>query len=148
MATPSLAVKWMSWEPQLRSVLRIMAATTFMMAGTMKLFGFPAGIATKGGTVQLMTQIGLAGILETFGGALLLLGLFTRPVAFLLAGEMAVAYFQVHFRVSFWPTISGGVPAMLYCFLWLYLSAAGAGPWSIDAIRRKWTLGTQRDTMI
>lgn len=138
MTIRSLATKWSSWEPHMRSVLRIVAATMFMMAGTMKLFGFPGGIFPKGGTVQLMTEIGLAGTLETFGGALLLLGLFTRPISFLLAGEMAVAYFQVHFRMSIWPTINGGVPAILYCFLWLYLSAAGGGPWSLDALRRKW----------
>lgn len=72
-----------------------------------------------------------------FGGALLLLGLFTRPVAFLLAGEMAVAYFQFHFPKSFWPTVNGGVSAALYCFIWLYFWAAGAGPWSVDAKRAK-----------
>jgi putative oxidoreductase len=109
----------------------------FMMAGTMKLFAFPAGIPPHGGTVPLISQIGLAGILETFGGTLLLLGLFTRPVAFLLAGEMAMAYFQVHFHQGFWPTMNGGVPAVLYCFLWLFFSAAGAGPWSLDAKRGK-----------
>jgi putative oxidoreductase len=82
-----------------------------------------------------MTQAGLGGFLEAFGGGLLLLGLFTRPVAFILSGEMAVAYFQFHFPQSFWPTINGGVPAALFCFVWLYFSAAGAGPWSLDAKR-------------
>jgi putative oxidoreductase len=105
----------------------------FMLAGTMKLFAFPAGVPPKGGTVVLMSQLGLAAILETFGGGLLLLGLFTRPVAFLLASEMAVAYFQFHFPKGFWPTMNGGVAAALYCFVWLYFSAAGAGPWSLDA---------------
>ena len=77
------------------------------------------------------------GVLETFGGGLLLLGLFTRPVAFILSGEMAVAYFQFHFPKGFWPTMNGGMPAVLYCFLWFYFSAAGAGPWSLDAKRWK-----------
>ncbi|MGI8582044.1 MAG: DoxX family protein [Chitinophagaceae bacterium] len=75
--------------------------------------------------------------METFGGALLFLGLFTRPVAFILAGEMAVAYFQFHHPMSAWPVINNGVPAVLYCFILLYFSAAGAGPWSLDAKWRK-----------
>jgi putative oxidoreductase len=132
-----LIAKWKKLTPYLQSVLRIAAAFTFMLHGTMKLFAFPAGMPPSGGTVRLISQLGLAGILEAFGGALLLLGLFTRPVAFLLAGEMAVAYFQVHFPMGFWPTLTGGELALVYCFLWLYISAAGAGPWSIDAIRRK-----------
>jgi putative oxidoreductase len=132
----TLVSKWSSWSPRLQSVLRIVAAFSFMLAGTMKLFAFPVGVPPSGGTVPLISQIALAGVLETFGGALLLLGLFTRPVAFLLAGEMAVAYLQVHLARGFWPTMNGGVPALLYCFIWLYLSAAGAGPWSLDAKRR------------
>jgi putative oxidoreductase len=84
-----------------------------------------------------MSQIGLGATMEVFGGVLLLLGLFTRPVAFLLAGEMAVAYFQFHFPQGFWPTMNGGVPAVLYCFVWLYYATAGAGPWSLDAKWRK-----------
>jgi putative oxidoreductase len=107
----------------------------FMLAGTMKLFAFPAGIPPHGGTVRLLSQAGLAGVLETLGGGLLLLGLFTRPVAFLLSGEMAVAYFQFHAPRGFWPVLNGGEPAALFCFLWLYFSAAGAGPWSLDARR-------------
>ena len=89
--------------------------------------------------MPLLSQVGIGGLLEVVGGALLLVGLFTRPVAFVLAGEMAVAYFQFHFPKSFWPTVNQGVPAVLYCFVFLYLSAAGAGPWSIDALRRKRT---------
>lgn len=133
MSRPGLVSRWSSSGPQLQSVLRIVAALIFMMSGTMKLFAFPAGIPPDGGTVKLASQMGLGGILETFGGLLLLLGLFTRPVAFVLAGEMAVAYFQFHFPQSFWPVINGGVAAVLYCFLWLFFSAAGAGPWSVDA---------------
>jgi len=128
---------WQSWAPRFKSVLRIMAAFMFITAGTSKLFAFPIGIPPNGGTVPLVSQLGLGACLETFGGALLLLGLFTRPVAFILAGEMAVAYFQFHFPKSFWPTVNQGVPAVLYCFVWLYFSAAGAGPWSLDARRGK-----------
>ena len=137
MTSRNLATQWSSCAPQLRSVLRIVAAFMFILAGTSKLFAFPVGMPPNGATAQLMSEIGLAGILEVFGGGLLLLGWFTRPVAFLLSGEMAVAYFQAHYPKSFWPTVSGGVPAVLYCFLWLYFSAAGAGPWSIDAKRNK-----------
>ncbi len=128
-----------TWADRLRSLLRIVAAVMFMLHGTMKLFAFPAAASKAGGTVTLLSQTGLAGVLETFGGLLLLIGLFTRPVAFVLAGEMAVAYFQVHLPRSFWPTLNGGEPAALYCFLWLYLSIAGAGPWSLDAIRKRRT---------
>jgi putative oxidoreductase len=116
-------------------VLRIVAAFTFLQHGAMKLFAFPIGIPPHGGTVPLLTQAGLGGILELVGGGLLLLGLFTRPVAFLLAGEMAVAYFQFHAPKSLWTTVNGGDPAVLFCFLWLYFSAAGPGPWSLDARR-------------
>ena len=146
MTAPNIVTKWSAWGPRLQSVLRIVAAIMFILAGTVKLFGFPAGVPPNGGTVPLMSEAGVAGILETFGGALLLLGLFTRPVAFLVAGEMAVAYFQYHFPVSFWPVISGGVPAALYCFLWLYFSAAGAGPWSLDAKRARRDSGMSNRT--
>jgi putative oxidoreductase len=127
---------WSSAAPRLKSVLRIVAAFMFILAGTSKLFAFPVGIP-GGGTVPVMSQPWIGGVLEVFGGALIFLGLFTRPVAFILAGEMAVAYFQFHYPKSFWPTVNNGVPAVLYCFIWLYFSAAGAGPWSIDARRGK-----------
>ncbi|HKB85995.1 MAG TPA: DoxX family protein [Ignavibacteriaceae bacterium] len=129
--------KWSLSAPYLQSVLRIAAAFMFITAGTMKLFAFPMGIPPAGGTVPLISQMGLAGFLETFGGFLLLIGLFTRPAAFILAGEMAVAYFQVHFPQNFWPLINGGQPAVLYCFIWLFFSAAGAGRISLDALRNK-----------
>jgi putative oxidoreductase len=129
--------KWQAAAPYFLSLLRIVTAILFIMAGTMKLFAFPAGIPPNGGTVELMSEAGLAGVLETFGGGLLLLGLFTRPVAFLLSGEMAVAYFQGHFPMSPWPTINNGVSPILFCFIWLYFSAAGAGPISIDSARKK-----------
>jgi putative oxidoreductase len=133
MSASNVVAKWSAWAPQLRSVLRIVAAFMFIQAGTMKLFAFPIGIPPDGGTAPLMSQVGIGGILEVFGGGLLLLGLFTRPVAFLLSGEMAVAYFQFHAPQSFWTVVNNGVPAVLYCFLWLYFTAAGAGPWSLDA---------------
>ena len=135
--TPKIVAKWLAWTPQLQSVLRIVAALMFMQAGTMKLFAFPIGMPPDGSTARLLTQVGIGGILELFGGALLLVGLFTRPVAFLLSGEMAVAYFQFHFPQGFWTVMNGGVPAALYCFVWLYFSAAGGGPWSLDAMRAK-----------
>lgn len=133
MSAPSLAVRWRSRGPELRSLLRIVAAFTFIQPGTMKLFAFPMGMPPDGGTASFPSQIWIGGVLEVFGGALLLLGLFTRPVAFLLSGEMAVAYFQFHFPAGFWPVVNEGIPAVLYCFLWLYFSAAGPGPWSLDA---------------
>jgi putative oxidoreductase len=123
-----------SWAPRLRSILRIVAAFLFMAHGTQKLFAFPVNQPRP--VVDLMSQAGLAGVLETFGGALLLLGLFSRPVAFILAGEMAVAYFQAHAPRSFWPVLNAGEPAVLFCFLYLYLAAAGPGPWSLDALWR------------
>jgi putative oxidoreductase len=137
MSATNPVSNWASWGPYLQSVLRIVAALMFMLSGTMLLFAFPAGIPPNGGTAPLLSQMGIGGALELFGGALLLLGLFTRPVAFLLCGEMAVAYFQFHFPQGFWPVLNGGIPAALYCFVWLYFSAAGAGPWSLDALLRK-----------
>ncbi len=135
MNSQKLVASWIGWAPQLRSVLRIVAAFIYITAGSTILFAFPVGMPPAGGTAPLLSQMGVGGALELVGGALLLLGLFTRPVAFLLAGEMAVAYFQFHFPQSFWPTINQGIPAALYCFVWLYVSAAGPGPWSLDALR-------------
>jgi putative oxidoreductase len=135
MAKRSNSIKWETLAPYFRSILRIAAASMFIMHGTMKLFAFPPRPSGGGRTVDLMSQIGVAGMLEVFGGALILLGLFTRPVAFILAGEMAVAYFQAHYPSGPWPTLNNGELAALYCFLWLYFSAVGPGPWSIDA---KW----------
>lgn len=132
-----LIAKWKARGPQMQSVLRIVAAFMFILAGTSKLFAFPVGMPPDGSTAQMMSQVWIGGVLEVFGGALVLLGLFTRPVAFLLAGQMAVAYFQFHAPQAFWPTVNGGVAAVLYCFVWLYFSAAGAGPWSLDARRGK-----------
>lgn len=110
----------------------MVAAFLFIAHGTQKLFAMP--LAQPRPAVELMSQMGLAGALEVVGGTLILLGLFTRPVAFILAGEMAVAYFQAHFPRSFWPVLNGGEPAVLFCFLYLYFAAAGPGPWSLDAL--------------
>ncbi len=127
--------RWRSWAPYLLSVLRIVAAMLFMHVGTAKLFAFPGAVMPGGGTAAFGTLPWIAGVLETFGGLLLLLGLFTRPVAFVLSGEMAVAYFLGHAPNGFWPVLNGGADAVCYCFLFLYLSAAGPGPWSVDAAR-------------
>jgi len=136
MAVTTLETRWAAWGPQLLSLLRIVAAFMFIQSGTMKLFGFPMAMP-DGSTASLMTQMGIGALLELVGGGLLLVGLFTRPVAFILSGEMAVAYFQFHAPQSFWPIVNQGQPAVLYCFIWLYLSAAGPGPWSLDALRKK-----------
>lgn len=122
-----------SWTSRMLSVLRIVAGLIFLTAGTMKLFGFPPPPSNMP-PFGLMSQTGLGGILETFGGAAIILGLFTRPVAFVLAGEMAVAYFQFHFPLSFFPTVNNGIPAVLYCFIFLYFVFSGAGVWSVDAM--------------
>ena len=133
----SLVAKWAGWGPQMQSLLRIVAALMFTLAGTVKLFAFPAGMPPGGGTASFPSQIWIGGFLELVCGGLLLLGLFTRPAAFLLSGMMAVAYFQFHAPGGFWPAVNGGTAAALYCFVWLYFSAAGAGPWSLDARRGK-----------
>lgn len=134
MTMSSLERRWAAWGPRLLSLLRMVAASIYMLAGTTILFGFPTGMP-GGGSVPLLSQIGIGGLLEFAGGGLLLVGLFTRPVAFVLSGEMAVAYFQFHLPHSFWPTVNQGIPAVLYCFVWLYFSAVGPGPWSADALR-------------
>jgi putative oxidoreductase len=131
----NIVAKWRALAPELLSVLRIVAAFMFLQEGTMKLFSWPMAMP-DGATASLASQVGIGGILELVGGFLLLIGLFTRPVAFILSGEMAVAYFQFHFPQSFWPLVNNGQPAVLYCFIWLYISASGAGPWSVDAMRK------------
>jgi len=124
------------WQGYVRSVLRIIAGLLFALHGCQKLFGLFGGMGGHG-AVHPWTQLWVAGVLEAFGGALLVLGLFTRPVAFLLCGEMAVAYFQAHAPRGFWPVRNGGEAAVLYCFIFLYLFAAGAGPVSLDRLVRR-----------
>jgi putative oxidoreductase len=118
-----------TWAPRLLSLLRIVVALGFIEHGTSKFFGLPPF------PMPLNPLLYVAGTLELVGGALILLGLFTRPVAFVLSGQMAVAYFLAHAPQGFFPANNGGEAAMLYTFVFLYLAAAGAGPWSLDALR-------------
>jgi len=141
MSDTGIAARWTSWAPYLLSILRVVAAFTFLQVGTAKLFGLPAEVMPGGGTAALASLPGIAGLLEVVGGPLMLVGLFTRPVAFVLAGEMAVAYFLGHAPQGFWTVLNNGAPAVLFCFVWLYLSAAGPGPWSIDALRGRKAAG-------
>jgi len=120
--------------PYLLSVMRIAIGILFASHGGQKLLGYPPG----GLKVEhLMTLMGLAAILELVGGALILFGFLTRPVAFILSGEMAVAYFRAHASGGLWPVQNHGELAVLYCFVFFYLAAAGAGPVSVDALRKK-----------
>ncbi len=114
------------------ALLRIAAGFLFFQHGLPKLFG---GFG-RAAPVELFSQMGLAGVIEVVGGALIALGLFTSPVAFIASGEMAVAYFQAHLPRGFWPVVNGGELAALYSFLFLYLAAIGSGKWSIDSIRK------------
>ncbi|MBI1938671.1 MAG: DoxX family protein [Ignavibacteriales bacterium] len=131
--------KWKTFAPYFQSALRIISALIFITAGTMKLFAFPMGMPPDGSTAEFMTQVWIGGFLEVFGGLLIVIGFYTRPAAFILSGEMAVAYFQFHAQQGFWPTMNGGIPAILYCFIFLYFSAAGAGPLSVDSLLKKKT---------
>ena len=114
------------------SILRIVSALVFITAGSMKVLGYPSSTVPMP-SIPAFSQMWIGGWLEIIGGVLLLFGLFTRPVAFILAGEMAVAYFQFHYPQSFFPTVNNGVGAVLFCFIYLYFVFAGAGPWSVDA---------------
>ena len=116
-------------------LLRVVAGLLFLQAGGMKLFDWFGGIPAQfGGHPKLLSQVWIGGVLEFYGGLAILLGLCTRPVAFVLAGEMAVAYFQFHQPQGFWPIQNHGEPAVLFCFIFLFLAAHGAGAWSIDAM--------------
>jgi putative oxidoreductase len=128
---PSLEV----WSPRVLSLLRIMAALLFMEHGLMKLFHFPA--PQPGAPDPLPTLLVVAAWLEVVGGGLLALGIFTRPVAFILSGEMAVAYFMAHAPQGLYPAVNQGEAAVLYCFVFLYLAIEGGGEWSLDAQVRK-----------
>ena len=124
-----------AWTPRLLGILRIITGFLYLQHGTAKLFGAPHVAMFDG--VQLLSLMGVAGILELVGGALLLLGLFTRPVAFILSGQMAVGYFMMHAPQGFLPILNGGELAVLYCFTFLYFAAAGGGAFSLDGLRRK-----------
>lgn len=126
--------------PWMLSILRIVAAFLFMAHGGQKLFNFPPSAHPMSNLPPIMLT---AGILEFFGGLLLLTGVYTRIVAFILAGEMAFAFFTRHAPRGFWPLLNMGEPAVLYCFIFLYLAAAGGGPWSLD---RLWRRGAASDT--
>ena len=119
-------------------LLRVVAGLLFLQAGGMKLFDWFGGIPAEfGGHPPILSQVWIGGALEFYGGAAVLLGLFTRPIAFVLSGEMAVAYFQFHQPKGFWPVQNHGEPAVLLCFIFLLLAAHGAGEWSLDALRRR-----------
>ena len=118
------------WAPRVLSILRIVAALLFFEHGTAKLLGFPPSDHSP----EFMSLSWIAGAMELVGGAFLILGLFTRPVAFILSGEMAFAYWMAHAPQSPFPVANGGDSAILYCFVFLYLAFAGGGPWSLDAL--------------
>ena len=123
-----------SWAPRLLSVLRVMSGLLFMQHGTAKLLGIPQ--MAMFAKLQPFTLSWFAGVLELVGGALLVIGLFTRPVAFVLSGLMAFAYFIAHAPRDFYPIVNAGELAALYCFVFLYFAAAGGGAWSVDALRK------------
>ena len=122
------------WANPMLAVLRIVSGLLFMSTGSMKLFNYPPGMPDHPSFLHPLSLIGVAGILEFFGGLAIALGFCTRPVAFIVSGEMAVAYFMKHYPTSFFPTVNNGVPAVLYCFIFLYLVFSGPGAWSIDGI--------------
>lgn len=118
-----------TWAPHILSVMRVLAASSFFTHGTMKLFGWPAPFE-----YPMNPLLYTAAALEIIGGLLLIVGLFSRPVAFVLSGSMAVAYFIGHSPRGFFPVLNGGEPAMFFCFIFLYIAAAGPGVWSADAV--------------
>ena len=119
-----------TWAPRALAALRIVAGLLFLAHGVVKLFGFPEG--AQPGQVELMSLMGIGAVLELVGGALLVLGVFTRPVAFLLSGEMAVAYWMFHAPKSIYPVLNGGDAAILFCFIFLYIACAGPGAWALS----------------
>ena len=123
------------WAPRFLSVLRIVSGLIFLEHGTGKWLGFPA----LGRSPELASMSGAGGVIELVGGTLLVLGLFTRPVAFILSGEMAIAYWWSHAPRNFFPILNQGDAAILYCFIFLYIAFAGGGPWSLD--RMIWKKG-------
>jgi putative oxidoreductase len=119
-------------------LLRVVAGLLFFQAGGLKLFGWFGGMPDPpGSTAPLLSQLGIGGLLEVVGGLAIMLGVMVRPVAFILSGEMAVAYWQFHAPSGFWPILNHGEPAVLFCFLFLYMAANGAGDWSLDALLRR-----------
>lgn len=127
----ALSLLQTTWAPRMLSILRVITALLFMAHGTQKLLGFPASNFSP----AMFSLPWIAGVLEIFGGALLIIGLFTRPVAFVLSGLMAAAYWIAHAPQSPFPVLNGGDSAILFCFVFLYIVFAGPGPWSVDAVR-------------
>lgn len=123
------------WQPEALAILRIVTGLTFLAHGVIKLFGFPEG--AQPGQQEIATLMGVAGILETVGGGLIILGLFTRPTAFVLSGMMAVAYFMAHFPQNPYPAVNGGDAAILFCFVFLYFVTSGPGAWSLDGAKKR-----------
>ena len=123
-----------AWSPQLLSVLRIVVALLYLLHGTQKLLAIPA--SATGATVPLASRLGAASVIEIVGGTLILLGLFTHLAAFICSGEMAAAYFLAHAPRAPLPLQNSGELPVLFCFIFLYLAAAGPGPWSVDAVRK------------
>ena len=123
---------WARWQPITLSLLRIVAGLLYIPHGAQKLFG-----AFGDQPAELLSLMGLAGVLEVFGGLMILAGLYTQPVAFILSGQMAVAYWLRHAPDGYWPILNGGELAVFYCFAYLFLSTAGGGNWSVDAWLRK-----------
>ena len=132
--TPAVATTADEWAPYALSVLRIVSALVFLLHGTQKHLNIPARPGLPPG---MFSQMWFGGLLEIVGGALLLIGLFTRPAAFVLSGMMAVAYWQFHAPRNMFPTLNGGDAAILYCFVFLYLAVAGGGAWALDRIGRR-----------
>jgi len=124
-------------------LLRVIAGLLFIQFGGLILFGWFGGVPGQPGTPSLVSQTGIGGLLEFFGGIAIVLGLGTRPVAFILSGMMAVAYWQFHAPNGVSPVQNQGVPAVLFCFLYLYMAARGGGDWSLDALLRRKELGHQ-----
>ncbi len=129
----SLEHRLAPYSPYLHAIMRIMIGLLFMEHGTGKLFHFPVLPGME--NLPITSLPAIAGIFELIGGALIALGLFMRPVAFILSGEMAIAYFLIHAPRGFFPVLNGGELAIVYCFLFLFLAAAGPGAWSLDRMR-------------
>src|SRR5215813_6334351 len=139
MAMKTSGKQWINFERAAEItyfLLRVVAGFLFAQAGGLILFGWFGGMP-DGQSVPLISQTGIGGVLEFFGGIAIALGLLTRPVAFILSGEMAVAYWQFHAPSSPWPIQNQGMPAVLFCFIFLYITARGAGDWSLDALLRR-----------
>jgi putative oxidoreductase len=137
-----MAILNQRWQERMLSLLRVVVAALVLQYGLAKLFGVPH--VAMFDSLRLVSLIGVSGVIELVGGALLLVGLFTRIVAFIMSGEMAFAYFMAHAPRGFFPILNGGVLAVLFCFLFLYFAVAGGGAWSFDRMRRNTVRGAGR----